>query len=650
MGAVALAGLFEGRVEHARFLSAVCAAGAAALYTAPVCFLLSVAARALWRGWRPLFASEPGADGALFLGGAVYALLAVCTLGAVGFATSWIALAGGGGSEPLSPALVATVLVAATALLLAASRPAALALSRAVRALGLRHPLACLWAAVALAGILALGVWSAVVGPALAKVDYGYSPYVSTALMALVLFHWALRRLPPRSARSAARAAALLCLALAAGTVAMQARDPATLFDAWYSMPIGGLAIGATYDVDSLRALSLRADPAPRPRPGAEHPDVVILTIDTVRADQVGAYGGPADMPNLARVAARGALFEWAFAPGNNTRQSLSSMMTGVSPARVRGRVVAFGLKLDPRHIVLPERFRAAGYTTAGFLCCPNHLGGARKIGLDRGLQSVEYQADGGALAQRASQWLDRTARDRSPRYVWVHFFEPHDWQRMSATGGDDTDDEGGDGRASADARSRYRRALETADRNLAAILRAVEAGGRPTILVITSDHGEGLGEHHALHHASNLYSSQIRVPLVVAGPGLGPPRRVSEAVGLVDLAPTLLDLAGFEPPGAPEMDGRSIADLLRPGASPAPGGGEAYSVMVQDRSVSHTGRALVAGRLKLIAIDHKKPELYDLIADPGETRNLASSRPKLVKQLTGRLARLRAADAVSPF
>jgi arylsulfatase A-like enzyme len=255
-------------------------------------------------------------------------------------------------------------------------------------------------------------------------------------------------------------------------------------------------------------------------------------------------------------------------------------------------------------------------------------MGGRKKIGLDRGLEAVDYRRDGEPLGRMAAAWLTETAGEKRPRYVWIHFFEPHDWKRLGEAG--------------------YPAAVEGGDRFLGPILEAVERSGRPAFLVVSSDHGEGLGDHRALHHSSDLYNSQTRVPLVIAGPGVGPAGRVVEPVGLLDLAPTLLDLAGFYPPGMPEMDGASFAPLVR--GDGEGGTTEAYAVMVRDRSVARSGRALVAGRYKLIEVDGRRAELYDLADDPAEARNLAAKRPGPLADMKSRMARRRAADQVSPF
>ena len=119
----------------------------------------------------------------------------------------------------------------------------------------------------------------------------------------------------------------------------------------------------------------------------------------------------------------------------------------------------------------------------------------------------------------------------------------------------------------------------------------------------------------------ASLYNSEIRVPLVIAGPGIRP-RRIQRTVGLHDLAPTLLDLAGFVPPGMPAMDGASVAPVLF-GTAPDQGG-EAYAAMVEDRSVSTAQRALVVGNYKIIQRDQALPQAHD-IRRPAQARSLAS-------------------------
>ena len=379
----------------------------------------------------------------------------------------------------------------------------------------------------------------------------------------------------------------------------------------------------------------------PTPVPGAAHHDIVLVTIDTVRADRTPPYGGMAKMPALAKLAQEGAVFQYAFSPGNVTRRSLPAMMMGLSAPRLRGRVAGWALKLDPRHVLVAERLRAAGYETAGFFCCTSQFGREHELGLVRGIEHIEIEKEGEDLAERAVTWLQarRKRGETRPLFLWMHLIEPHGWEKSHP--------------ASADARRRtlrYDLSLADADRGLGVLTDELMRGdpaSRPYVIV-TSDHGESLGDHGFKTHASSLYNSEIRVPLVVRGPGVAP-GRIARPVGLADLAPTLLDLAGFVPPGMPTMDGTSFAPLVRREVPIAIEHGGAYAAMIADRSVEREMRAVIDGRFKLIW-NGGDVELYDYVADPAESRNLAVLQPAVTKRLRVRLTQRRETDEVSPF
>jgi arylsulfatase A-like enzyme len=362
----------------------------------------------------------------------------------------------------------------------------------------------------------------------------------------------------------------------------------------------------------------------PAATPGSPHPDIVLITIDTVRFDRTPPYGGKAAMPYLAGLAERGAVFDWAFAPSNVTRRSIPSMMTGLAPNRVRGRVKGWSLRLDPRHVLVAERMRAAGYETAGFMCCANFWEPSAGTGWSRGLEHVETEKNGLALARRASAWLaqrDQTpASARRPLFMWVHIIEPHTWA------------EGATELPPAPARDQaYDRTLTASDKAVAEVVGAFakRAPDAAPIVIVTADHGEALGDHGQPFHSSDLYNSQIRVPLVVAGPGIQQ-GRVGETVGLTGLAATLVELAGFVPP---DMDAASFAPLARGTRPSDPDAGDAFAAMIQDRSNPGGVVAFVRGRWKLI-VNNGRPELYDVHADPGELTDLAAAQPAKVAEL----------------
>jgi arylsulfatase A-like enzyme len=439
------------------------------------------------------------------------------------------------------------------------------------------------------------------------------------------------------------RIALALIVTLSAASLAaalwVRQRRLFTMIGIWGESQISGLVIDSLVDLEELRGQLDLQEVRPPARPGAAPRDIVLVTIDTVRADRTGPYGGSVRMPALTRLAGQGAVFQWAFSPGNVTRRSLPSMMLGVSPPRVRGRVAGWALRLDPRHVLAAERLRAAGYDTAGFFCCTSQFGAEHQLGLTRGIAHVVIERSAERLATLASGWLAaRADRSRRPVFVWLHFIEPHEWQAYPA---------GPAGRRRLGA---YDAALADVDRALGLVLDAAWAPARRerTFVLVSSDHGEALGDHGHRTHSTSLYNAEIRVPLVISGPGIQP-RRIARPVGLTDLAPTILDLAGFVPPGMPAMDGLSLGPLLR--GEPVTGEGEAYSAMIPDRSVGTSERALVIGKHKIIGRnDSGQVEIYDLAADPGERRNLAGRLPDVEPHLAARLAARRAVDQVSPF
>ena len=659
-GATALAVLGAGAFEAASdgdSLRAVAGVGVAALLAGPILLVLSLAARWVVASWRPVVLAGDRAASAprvwawlLYLGLAVAALVALImnAIAVLSRATAF---------KPKPVSLLMPVLVVpAVLVLLALSRPVVGVLAAALERLDARRRrkqrrvLATARAAVVTAVVVAVATpvaaWFLLLRPRLGYIDTTFARYPAVALALLAAGPW----LAYRSARAgvAVRGARVAGRVLVGATVLAMAvalwawwSRPVIMLELWSRPTMAGEAVDRVFDVDRVRSRLSETGFPPAPIPGAPHPDVILITIDTVRGDRTPILGGSATMPSLSALASRGVVFEWAYAPGNVTRRSLSTIITGAGPSRLRGRLSGWALRLDPRHVVLGERFRAAGYDTAGFLCCEGFFAPDRKIGWSRGLDHLVLDHDGAVLASSARDWLRarRLTGARAPAFVWMHFIEPHNWRDESAelvTGSND---------------ARYDFVLAKVDRMLGTVLSAFDdTGAGPPIIAVTADHGEGLGDHGAPYHSTDLYNSQIRVPLVVTGPGIAPARR-AEPVGLVDLAPTLLELAGFVPPGMPDMDGRSLAPLLLGRRLDEPEGGFAFAEMVVDRNVADARRAVIKGRWKLIE-SAKGPELYDLAADPGERRNLAfgSPLPAKVGELRALLDRRRELDRTPAF
>jgi arylsulfatase A-like enzyme len=372
-----------------------------------------------------------------------------------------------------------------------------------------------------------------------------------------------------------------------------------------------------------------RADPRgslPATSP-AGPPSIILVSIDTLRADHVGAYGAKTGAtPNLDALAADGVLFENALTPVPITLPAHASMLTGLLPHRhgVRDN----GLYRLPADVpTLAAALAAAGYDTAAV------VGAAvldREYGLDRGFSTYDDRVGGpGGLTipeRPATAVTDAAlaaaAGLRPPFFLFVHYYDPHaaynpppPWSERFA--GHLYDGEV----AYADAEvGRLRR--ELVGRGL----------GGDVIFALASDHGEGLGEHGEATHGPFLYQTTLHVPLVVAAPGRWPAgRRVKGLVSIIDLAPTLLTLAGRPVP--PGLDGRDIGPSAR---------GEAVAErrlpLESEFALDSYGWAplvgLTDGVLKWIGAPEQ--ELYDLAADPRELSNLVVRRPEDARRLAG--------------
>jgi arylsulfatase A-like enzyme len=625
--AVVAGALVEGAAHADRLAMLVIGAGEVCRIGVPLVAVAIALGRALWRGWQPVLDER---SGALIVAGAGYTVLAVAAVFGAGYAATltgiaasklaWVAAAIGGGGA-----------AAAAFLALAAARPAIRGATWLVARLWPRVTPHRARRAVALAvAALAVAGWLAA-RPMLARYDLGLAVFGAGALVGAALATAALRWPAVRARIAAAALVAVVGLAIAARVIA--ARDPIALIDAWSQLPVGGRAIEASHEIAALRDAVVAAVPAPVART-EHHPDILLVTVDALRADRLGARlpDGRPLMPALDALAAEGAVFARAFAPSTVTRGSLPPIMTQLSPGRLRGRLIDFALKLDPRHVLLAERLQRAGYATRGYLCCAHHFGGAFDIGLDRGLDEVVYDPRGEHLAVAAAGFFADPALDARPRFAWLHTYEPHLWGSYPSRIY---------GRA---AGPRYDATVATVDRALAPLLAAIRARGRPTIIVVTADHGEGLGDHGVPQHAGPPHASLIHVPLVITGPAIAP-RRIATVVGLLGLGDTLLELAGFSPPPS---DGPSFAALLS--ADPPRGPGEAYSVVFRDRVIPFTAHSLVVGDHHLLEIAGRPPALYDLSRDPAELTDLAAREPAVLAELQRRLADHRARDRVPAF
>ena len=373
--------------------------------------------------------------------------------------------------------------------------------------------------------------------------------------------------------------------------------------------------------VAALGAWWIRSTPDALPAfvRGADQ-NVLLVTIDTLRADSLGAYGGRAATPQLDRLAAEGARFTSAHAHSVVTLPSHTSILTGRYPFDHGVRDNA-GYRADDALDTVAEMAQRAGRPTGAFV-------GAfpldRQFGLAQGFDVYDDAGGRGAgeneftLSERPATAVVSAARtwivaQSSPWFAWVHVFDPHAPYAPPAPFDDTYRD------------SPYHGEVAAVDQALAPLLDVLRASGRITTVIVTSDHGEGLGEHGEATHGTFAYETTLRVPLIVAQVGAPAERTARGAVidtpaRSVDIVPTIADLLGW--PVAQAWAGRSLA-------VPDTGEADVRATYFEAMAPMLTRgwaplRGVILGPHKYI--DLPVEELYDLRLDPGEARNLATS------------------------
>jgi arylsulfatase A-like enzyme/tetratricopeptide (TPR) repeat protein len=375
--------------------------------------------------------------------------------------------------------------------------------------------------------------------------------------------------------------------------------------------------------------------------------NILLVTIDTLRADRVGAYGGRiARTPHMDALAADGCLFEQATVQVPLTRASHVSILTGLQPFQ-HGIRDNFAPPLAPEHRTLADILKRQGYRTGGFVgsfILNTQSGLARSFDefddtFEEGSRGTafftEYQRRAAQVEERAGVWLERTARADTPFFAWVHFYDPHSPYAPPQP------------YASRYAAHPYEGEIAYTDEILGRLLGRLDRLGLRdrTLVVFISDHGESLGEHGEEEHGFFVYDSDIHVPLMIRLPGAVPRGvRVKAAAQSIDLVPTILDLAGLSALTPPGLPGRSLVPAMT--ARDIAGPVATYAETLFPRI--HFGWS----ELRSVRMDGWKyihaprPELYDLTHDPGERRNLyaaeggraASLRSRLLDALGGSL------------
>jgi arylsulfatase A-like enzyme/Flp pilus assembly protein TadD len=364
---------------------------------------------------------------------------------------------------------------------------------------------------------------------------------------------------------------------------------------------------------------------------------ILLITVDTLRADALGAYGGKAETPWIDRLAREGVRFETAHSHNVVTFPSHANILSGQLPL-IHGVHDNTGFRFPADMPTIATRLKTLGFNTAAFVSA---FVLDSRFGLNRGFDlyddrttGIEAQSPfrvpdrlGPETVAAAKAWLD--AQGDSQFFAWVHLYDPH-YPYIPA-----------EPFKSRYAKEPYFGEVAAVDEYLGRILGPLLDGPRKDnlLVIFTSDHGESLGEHQESTHGIFAYESTLHVPLILWSPILRP-AVIKTPVRHIDLVPTVLDALGQ--PKAPELPGRSLLPLA------AEGDGEAANSYFESLSASlNQGwaplRGLFDGQFKYI--DLPLPELYDLKADPKERKNIVATEPQVLDRLKAALSAERAKD-----
>ena len=437
----------------------------------------------------------------------------------------------------------------------------------------------------------------------------------------------------------------------------------------------GSAAVRALVLAAALLALAACSRDDARATRDVRPSSILLVTIDTLRADHVHAYGYPrATTPNLDRLAAEGVLFETAYAPSSATGPSHATLFTARQP--IGHGVVQNGIPLDASIPTLASLLAAAGYRTAAFVSSypvSSAFGFANGFAhyddsFDAGggtMVSRRWERAGGsdaaldrratATVERVEEWLAKTS-DGTPTFLWVHLFDPHA-PYVPPPPYDTAFTTPGAGHREAEI-DRYDGEIRYTDEQLGRLVAAFErtAGSRRGLVVVTSDHGEGLWDHGYPGHNRDVWEEEVRVPLVLRWQdGVPGGRRVSEPVHLIDVLPTLLAAAGTGAPPAGTA-GTNLLAVLRGEQELSPEraihltrpyfGERGRRRRLQQKG---WGFGIRRGDWKaIVARDEGRLDLFDLARDPDERRDLAPDDPTRADALAAEVEAWREAQVAA--
>ncbi|HEY4182921.1 MAG TPA: sulfatase-like hydrolase/transferase [Kofleriaceae bacterium] len=671
-GAACVGALVAGAIDAhgVSGIDQVAAIGFAAVELVPVFFVACAIARLAWRSWgvgtwpaappdRPAktkreVAAKDERDGRYdaWLGGFSAAVFTLA-IGAAAFAWltfrgTWL-LASWTQFKPNVVTLAQPVIAVASALMLTlVAIPVQRVLAGWLRAWGAKRRakgkprVLSVPRVIALPIVIGLGatwaIWRFVVAPRLMPQELATRGALGPVWRAggwiagAIAAWWMLRAATPARRVIAAVSIALVLVSAATAVITAKGR-PKSALAVWAHHGIAGHVLERMFDLETIRDRYAHAFAPVKAKSVERTHDVVLLVVDGMRADRTSPYHGPAAMPLLREVSARGSTYEWAFAPTSARSPALASLLVGLDSEQLRGDVsTPKGIKqwnaaggrgigaddelwLDPRHITLADRLRAAGYETTLFATDRDLFERGAKTGLARGFETVGIGDDSNSTMSRAVAFLQNHDKDPTrtrPLLLVIQIDEPREWIK---TGADQPS-----------AFVAYDKALTATDALLGQLI-VVLSQRPPTqapIFVVAGAFGQGLGDHAQRTDGTDLFNSQTRVALVMTGPGI-PPVEIAVPTSTASIVAIVLRLAGFD---YPAVTASSVLMVLAGDPSRA---------------------AIVEDGWKLIETGNTS-ELFDIEKDPYERANVLHDHLDVAAKLSSHLGEQRRAATTAPF
>ncbi|HEY2405477.1 MAG TPA: sulfatase-like hydrolase/transferase [Polyangiaceae bacterium] len=468
---------------------------------------------------------------------------------------------------------------------------------------------------------------------------HGGLSVLALATAPLIVECWLGRQASPRAARRFASLPAIAVLA-AAGLALVPAAQRLARFDNFRLIllehaPLLGQAVTLaarvappapedSIDCDAIppgerEGACARATPTVGRTLDLRGRDLLLISVDALRADHVGAYGyARATTPHIDQLAQNAVLFERAYAPTPHTSYSVTSLMTG---KYMRPLLLQDAARDSDTWASLLRTYgyrTAAFYPPAVFFIDPDRFSSFRDSFLGFEYRWVEF-AEGEKRVAQVRDYLAAAPKDKR-LFVWVHLFAPHEPYEAHPEypfGERDID--------------RYDSEIRAADESVGAIVSLFRVGHPSAAVIVTADHGEEFGDHGGRYHGTSVYEEQVRVPLVIAAPGALSARRIAEPVQTIDLLPTFLD--ALDIPTPPRIRGRDLGALLS--QKRAEQAGLALAETEEQTLLADGSSRLICAR-KLGAC-----KLFDLAADPGEEHDISAQRASDFDALRVRLREL---------